>query len=101
MDLYIDKRGQTPNIHQFSHVVHTFRDFISVTNTSDKLNLVSINYDIEPKANGMDFLWYLADNNIEVPFINIHSVSNEQRRQLRFAAKRYLPNSELTFVKHI
>lgn len=99
MHIYIDKLKQ-PRIAKFDKVIDSFKDFI---NTVDKneIAFMSIGYEIDSKSNAIDALWYLKENDIFIPFINIHSDNSLARNNISKMIKKNFNDTIVTFIREI
>ncbi len=99
MHIFLDPLRK-PQIASFDKIIRTFKDFIE---TVDKYEIafLSLDYELDEKSNAIDVLWYLKENNIYIPFINIHTRSNEARQSLRKIVKNYSKKCVITFIKEL
>ncbi len=100
MYIFIDSLRK-PKVSKFDNIIRTFKDFIQIVDSTDKITFMSLDYEIDKKANALDALWYLKENNIKIPFINIHTTNNIARSHMRKVIKKYFPDTIITFIKDI
>jgi hypothetical protein len=91
---------RSPKITKFDKTIRSFKEFIEVIDKYE-VTFISLDYEIDSKTTAIDILWYLKDNNIKVPFINIHTRSNEARSNIRKVIKSYFPETIITFIKEL
>ncbi len=99
MHVYVD-RLRDPKVATFDTVVRSFKDFIKITNEAE-IAFISLDYEIDERATALDALFYLKDNELYIPFINIHTTNNAARQHMRKIIKKYFPESIITFIKDI
>jgi hypothetical protein len=99
MQIFLDSLRE-PTTIKFDKVIRSFRDFVK---TVDKENItfMSLDYELDSISNALDILWYLKENEINIPFINIHARNNEAREQIRKTIKKHFKNTFVTFIKNI
>ena len=100
MQIFVDPL-RNPKITQFDIIARTFKDFIKAIDSNDNIDFISLDYEIDKKANALDALWYLKENNIRIPFINIHTTNNIARSHMRKVIKKYFPEAIITFIKEV
>ncbi len=99
MHIFID-RLRKPKIAKFDKTINTFKDFVDVINHNE-VSFMSMDYEIDSKSNGLDALYYLYENNINIPFINIHTTNNIARSHMRKMIKKNFPETIITFIKEV
>ncbi len=99
MHIFLDPLRE-PQITMFDKTVKTFKDFITIAN-DNKISFLSLEYELDGEKNAIDVLYYLKEKNMCVPFINIHTRSNEARQSLRKLIKKYSKDSIITFIKEL
>jgi hypothetical protein len=99
MYIFIDPL-RDPKIQKFNKVIRSFKEFIE---TIDKyeVTFMSLDYEVDSRSTAVDILWYLKENNIYIPFINIHTRSSEARNSLYKLIKNYSKETTLSFIKEI
>ena len=99
MHIFLDTLRE-PQVAIFDKVIRTFKEFVETVDKHE-IAFISLDYELDERSNAIDVLWYLQDNDIYVPFINIHTRSNEARQSLRKLVKKYSKNSTITFIKEV
>lgn len=77
--------------------VRTYDDCIELIDLFRKINFISLDYDLGAAKTGYDVLVYMAENNIPVEHINIHSDHSTGVPIMRKYAQKNFPNTVLTF----
>lgn len=99
MHIFLDSLKK-PKKAKFDKVIDSFKDFIYVVDT-EEIRFLSLGYEIDSKSNSLDAIWYLKENNIHIPFINIHTSNSIARSNIRKMIKKYFPDTIITFIKEI
>jgi len=99
MYIFLDPLRE-PKIAKFDKTIRSFKDFVQ---TVDKYDIIfmSLDYEIDSISTAADVIWYLKENNIFIPFINIHTRSNEAKSNLRKIIKNYSKDTIISFIKEL
>jgi hypothetical protein len=99
MYIFVDPLRK-PQVAKFDETIRSFKAFIEIVDKHD-ITFMSLDYNVDSKSNAIDILWYLKENNIKIPFINIHTRNNIARSNIRKMIKKYFPDTIITFIKEI
>ena len=77
--------------------VRTYEDCVEMIRLFRKISFISLDYDLGGGKTGYDVLVYMADNDIEVKHINIHSDHSVGVPQMQEYAQKRFVHTELTF----
>lgn len=77
--------------------VRTYEDCVEMVRLFRKISFISLDYDLGGGKTGYDVLVYMAENDIDVKHINIHSDHSIGVPKMRAYAREHFPNTELTF----
>jgi hypothetical protein len=91
---------RNPKITKFDKVIRSFKDFIQTVDKHD-ITFMSLDYEVDSISSAVDIIWYLKENDIFIPFINIHTRSNEARSNLRKLIKNYSKETIISFIKEL
>ena len=77
--------------------VLTYEDCVEMIRLFRKISFISLDYDLGGGKTGYDVLVYMAENDIEVKHINIHSDHSVGVPKMREYAMTHFSGTELTF----
>ena len=77
--------------------VRTYEDCVEMIRLFRKISFISLDYDLGGGKTGHNVLVYMAENDIEVKHINIHSDHSVGVPKMQAYAQEHFPNTELTF----
>lgn len=77
--------------------VRTYEDCVEMIHLFRKISFISLDYYLGGGKTGYDVLVYMAENDIEVKHINIHSDHSVGVPKMQEYAWKHFPNTELTF----
>ena len=77
--------------------VRTYEDCVEMIRLFRKITFISLDYDLGGGKTGFDVLVYMAENDIEVKHINIHSDHSVGVPKMREYVWAHFPNTSLTF----
>ena len=72
MKIVLDDRRNIPSNSPYN-LVRTYEECVDMIRIFRKISFISLDYDLGGGKTGYDVLVYMAENNIEVKHINIHS----------------------------
>ena len=96
MKIILDDRRYVPS-NSPHNVARTYEDCIDMLRIFRRISFISLDYDLGTEQTGFDVLVYMAENNIEVKHINIHSDHSIGVPKMREFAEKNFPSAELTF----
>ena len=95
MKIILDDQRPFPNGPY--NCVRTYEECVDMIRIFRKISFISLDYDLGGGKTGYDVLVYMAENDIEVKHINIHSDHSVGVPQMRTYAQEHFPHTELTF----
>ena len=96
MKIILDDRRYVPSNSPYN-VVRTYNDCIEMIRMFRTISYISLDYELGSVKTGYDVLVYMAENDIEVKHINIHSDNIIGVPKMREYAWQHFPNVSLTF----
>lgn len=96
MKIILDDRRYVPSNSPYN-VVRNYEDCVDMIRIFHNISFISLDYDLGEGKTGYDVLVYMAENNIEVKHINIHSDHSLGVPQMREYAWKHFPNTSITF----
>lgn len=96
MKIILDDRRYVPS-NTPHNVARTYEDCIEMLRIFRRISFISLDYDLGTEKTGFDVLVYMAENNIEVKHINIHSDHSVGVPKMREYVWENFPNVSLTF----
>ena len=96
MKIVLDDRRFVPDNSPYN-LVRTYEDCIELINLFKKISYISLDYNLGTVKTGYDVLVYMAENQIEVNHINIHSNHILGVPKMREYAWEHFPNVSITF----
>lgn len=96
MKIILDDRRYVPS-NSPHNVARTYEDCIDMLRIFRRISFISLDYDLGTEKTGFDVLVYMAENNIEVKHINIHSDHSVGVPKMREYVWENFPNVSLTF----
>ena len=96
MKIILDDRRYVPS-NTPHNVARTYEDCIDMLRIFRRISFISLDYDLGTEKTGFDVLVYMAENNIEVKHINIHSDHSVGVPKMREYVWEHFPNASLTF----
>lgn len=99
MKVILDDRRYVPSNSPYN-VVRNYEDCVEFIRLFKKLSFISLDYDLGEAKTGYDVLVYMAENNIEVKHINIHSDHSVGVPKMSEYVRKHFPNVSLTFNPH-
>ena len=94
--IILDDRRHVPSNSPYN-VVRNYEDCVEMIRLFRKISFISLDYDLGEGKTGYDVLVYMAENNIEVKHINIHSDHSVGVPKMREYVWEHFPNVSLTF----
>ena len=96
MKIILDDRRYVPS-NSPHNVARTYEDCIDMLRIFRQISFISLDYDLGTEKTGFDILVYMAENNIEVKHINIHSDHSVGVPKMREYVWEHFLNVSLTF----
>ena len=96
MKMVLDDRRNIPSNSPYN-LVRTYEDCVEMIRLFRKISFISQDYDLGGGKTGYDVLVYMAENDIEVKHINIHSDHSVGVPQMQEYAWKHFPDVSLTF----
>lgn len=96
MKIILDDRRYVPDNSPYN-VVRNYEDCVDMIRLFRKISFISLDYDLGEGKTGYDVLVYMAENDIEVKHINIHSDHSIGVPKMEAYAWDHFPNTSLTF----
>ena len=96
MKIILDDRRYVPS-NSPQNVVRTYEDCVDMIRLFRKISFISLDYDLGEGKTGYDVLVYMAENDIEVKHINIHSDHSVGVPKMREYVWEHFPDVSLTF----
>ena len=99
MKVILDDRRYVPSNSPYN-VVRNYEDCVEFIRLVKKISFISLDYDLGEAKTGYDVLVYMAENDIEVKHINIHSDHSVGVPKMSEYVRKHFPNVSLTFNPH-
>ena len=99
MKVILDDRRYVPSNSPYN-VVRNYEDCVEFIRLFKKISFISLDYDLGEAKTGYDVLVYMAENDIEVKHINIHSDHSVGVPKMSEYARKHFPDVSLTFNPH-
>lgn len=96
MKIVLDDRRMIPRNSPYN-LVRTYEECVDMIRLFRKISFISLDYNLGTVKTGYDVLVYMAENEIEVKHINIHSNHIVGVPKMREYAWKHFPNTEITF----
>ena len=96
MKIVLDDRRNIPGNSPYN-LVRTYEDCVEMIRLFRKISFISLDYDLGGGKTGYDVLVYMAENDIEVKHINIHSDHSVGVPKMWDYVWKVFPNVSLTF----
>lgn len=96
MKLILDDQRYVPSNSPYN-VVRNYEDCVDMLRIFKKFSFISLDYNLGTVKTGYDVLVYMAENNIEVDHINIHSDHSIGVPLMREYVWKHFPNVSVTF----
>lgn len=96
MKIVLDDRRNLPANSPYN-LVRTYGECVELIRLFRKISFISLDYNLGTVKTGYDVLVYMAENDIEVKHINIHSDHILGVPKMRDYAREHFPHVSLTF----
>ena len=96
MKIILDDRRYVPSNSPYN-VVRNYEDCVDMIRLFRKISFISLDYDLGEGKTGYDVLVYMAENDIEVKHINIHSDHSVGVPKMREYVWEHFRSAEITF----
>lgn len=96
MKIILDDKRPMPNPDRY-RCVRTYEDCIYYLKIFQKIEFISLDYDLGTQKTGFSVLEFMAQNNNIVDHINIHSDHSEGVPKMRSYVEDHFPHAILTF----
>ena len=96
MKIILDDRRYVPDNSPYN-VVRNYEDCIDMIRLFKKISFISLDYNLGTVKTGYDVLVYMAENDIEVKHINIHSDHSVGVPKMWDYIRAHFPTVSLTF----
>lgn len=96
MKIILDDRRYVPGDSPYN-VVRTYEECVELLRLFRRIRYISLDYNLGTVKTGWDVLVYMAENNIEVGQINIHSNHIVGVPRMREYAWEHFPDASITF----
>lgn len=96
MKIILDDRRYVPENSPYN-LVRTYEECVELLRLFRRVSFISLDYNLGTVKTGLDVLVYMAENNIEVKQINIHSNHILGVPRMREYAWEHFPDVSITF----
>lgn len=96
MKIILDDRRYVPSNSPYN-VVRNYEDCVEMIRLFRKISFISLDYDLGEGKTGYDVLVYMAENDIEVKHINIHSDHSVGAPKMWEYVREHFSDVSLTF----
>lgn len=96
MKIVLDDRRTLPDNSPYN-LVRTYAECVEMIRLFRKISFISLDYNLGTVKTGYDVLVYMAENNIEVRHINIHSNHVIGVPKMQEYAWKHFPDTTITF----
>lgn len=96
MKIILDDRRYVPSNSPYN-VVRNYEDCVEMIRLFRRISFISLDYDLGEGKTGYDVLVYMAENDIEVKHINIHSDHSVGVPKMWEYVQKHFPDVSLTF----